>query len=476
MNNKTADKQEHTSQGVDKGVDEGVDMIASIRNPNEQINILLVDDEAPILRSLKRLFRGAPYDVQIAESGEQALDILASQQCDVIISDMRMPGMSGQDFLKEVQTHYPYIKRIVLSGYAEPENIFSVVNEAHIYSYVQKPWDEMDLKLKVKNAAEELYLERLIQRQNTELKDQNSQINELNDSLEQKVTARTAELVRANDSLQQAYSDIEQSQVGIIKMLSYYSALTTPALKNHGERVAGWAVKIARAMQLDVKSVKEIESAAFLHDIGMVVISNDIIEKPFSQLLPTEKKLMQKHSILGESTLMNLPEMDGVAKMVRHHHELYDGSGYPDKLAGKNIPLGARIISLANDYDDLINGYCIGHKVSKNDALNIIHKLSSQRYDPDIVKEFDQVINTDDNERKYKEGTIKGLKSSELETGMIICENLVSRDGILLLSTGFEITRKIINGIRRIEQNDHQKYMIYIDTEAQSAGQTDAIK
>jgi len=252
-----------------------------IPQPEDQIRLLLVDDETAILNSLKRLFRKTPYETHTAEGGEPALEILKDTKIDVIISDMRMPEMNGEEFLKQADELYPEIKKIVLSGYANPESILNVVNDSHIYSYVQKPWDELDLKLKVKNAADELYLERLTICQNEDLMKQNDIINTMNESLEQKVKERTAQLALARDSLQQAYDEIEQSYSGIVKMLSYYSSLSVPVLGSHSESVAKIACQFARYIHLDDSAVKEIENVSLLHDIGMTVISSEVIEKPY---------------------------------------------------------------------------------------------------------------------------------------------------------------------------------------------------
>jgi|GEM_PF-81517 len=438
----------------------------NIINPNEQIRLLLVDDETAILDSLKRLFRDSPHQVSLAENGDKALELLANTDIDIIISDMSMPQMSGEDLLKQVGALYPEIKIIVLSGYTEPASILNVINDAHIYSYVQKPWDDLDLKLKVKNAAEKLYLERLTKNQNNALKQKNNAFEQLNKTLEEQVEKRTTELLETQQSLQKAYEKMQQSYSSIVKMLSYYSGLATPALVNHGERVAELAVQFARYINLDEPAVKEIETAALLHDIGLAVIDNEILAKPYIKRSTFEKKLIEQHAILGESTLMSLPTMHSEAKIIRHHHELYNGEGYPDQLSGKNIPLGARIILLANDYDDMTSSNSVASPMNKQDAVELIRKFKQQRYDPDFCDDFCQMILTQTNPSHYKNGMIRSLKSDQLEPGMLLHENLLSRQGMLLLTAGNKLTAHSIESIRRLEGSEQQNYTFYIDTES----------
>lgn len=431
---------------------------ARIFRPDERIRLLLVDDEPSILRSLRRLFRGAPYQVHTAAGGVEALEKLSQTPVDVIISDMRMPGMSGLEFLKNVESQHPQVKRIVLSGYAEPESVIGVVNEAQISSYVHKPWDDLDLKLKVKNAAEGLYLERLTRWLNLQLK-------KLNFSLEARVKQRTAQLAKARDSIQQAYQELDESYAGVVKMLSYYSSLSTPTMENHGENVAKIATRFANHIKLDKQAVQEIETAALLHDIGVAVISDEVLSKPWDSISLEEKRLIEKHPILGESTLMGLPAMHGVAKIIRHHHEWYNGQGYPDRLAGISIPLGSRIILLANDYENMTTGRGRKRPLSRNEALAHIEKHTPRHYDPELVPNFREMMQCETCESPHGDGPIRAVHSEELEPGMLLHKNLLNRDGMLLLTSRQRLTVSTIDSIRRLEQTDQQRFILYIRSE-----------
>ncbi|MFK5984088.1 MAG: response regulator [Pseudomonadota bacterium] len=436
-----------------------------ITHPEQQINILIVDDEAAVLYSLKRLFRDPPYQVHTALTGEKALQLLTEINVDVLISDMSMQHMSGEDLLLEVGALYPEIKIIILSGAAEPESIFTLFNQALVYNYVKKPWNDNELKQIVENAAKKRYQEYITKIENTDLQQLHKTNEELRKTLEDQVDHHSSKLLKTQQSLQDAYERMQQSYIGIVKMLSYYSSLSAPTLGNHGERIAKLAVNFAKYIQLDNNAIREIETAAFLHDIGLAIIDNEILSKPYASRTPEEKKQIEQHAILGESTLMSLPAMHSEAKIIRHHHELYNGQGYPDKLIGKNIPLGSRIILLANDYDDMISGTSMDCPLSKTEAVRLIKKFSKLRYDPDYCEDFCQMILTGTNPSSYKNGIIQSLKSEQLTPGMQLHENLLSQSGMLLLTAGHKLSAHSISSIQRMEKSENQYYTFYIDVE-----------
>ena len=219
------------------------------------IRLLAVDDEPAVLRSLRSLFRGSAYQLHLAESGAEALTLLREQPIDVILSDMRMPGMDGMEFLSEAKRRFPEPMRIVLSGYAEPDRVIGVLNQAGIFAYVHKPWDNADLKLKVHRAAEQLRLRQLTERQNAELA-------RLNSSLEDKVRQRTAELQSATDRLVETMQELDESYQAVVKMLAHVAELRIPASQGQSQRVARTARLMAQQLGLSSQEVKDIEAAA----------------------------------------------------------------------------------------------------------------------------------------------------------------------------------------------------------------------
>jgi len=425
---------------------------AGLMDPAKQIRLMIVDDEAAILASLKRIFRGRPYQLVSFDNAPQAIEYLQNNpdSIDVIISDMRMPGMDGLEFLTKVSQTWPDIMRLVLSGYADMESVIKVVNQANLHSYVTKPWDEVDLKLKVQQAAEQRYLKFTLRQLQAE---RQAELEAVNASLEDKINERTSDLLAAKESLRQTIASLEDSHRGAVKMIAYFAEQGWQSLQPHSEAVAKMTARFVRFLGLDKKMANDIVVAARLHDIGLAVLDQKIVHKPVHEQTDKEREIYRKHAILGENTLMGMPVMVDVAKIVRHHHESFNGDGYPDKLSGENIPFGARIIRLVNDYENMLDGLRYEHAYSPDEALDVIRQNSFEFYDPKLVTAFVKMMSSDQDSIDGNQ-QIWSLTPDELKPGMELYENLVSLDGMILLTAGQVLNERLINRIHHVEKMD----------------------
>ena len=183
----------------------------------DQIRILCVDDERNVLRALERIFLDYDYEILIASSGEEGLELLrGAEQVQVVISDYRMPGLNGVEFLKEVCKSHPETIRIVLSGYADTAAVVSAINEGQIYKFIPKPWNDDELRLTVANALETFDVRRRNVQLAEELHQKNEELRELNANLEQLVAERTSELRLQNRALLHARNVLKNLPVGVI--------------------------------------------------------------------------------------------------------------------------------------------------------------------------------------------------------------------------------------------------------------------
>lgn len=424
--------------------------------------ILIVDDEPLILKSLSRLLRRHGYQVLLANSGREGLDMLERETVDVAISDMRMPEMNGAQFLEAVFARWPDTKRILLTGYADLESIVAAVNQGKIWRFIAKPWYDDDLLLTVQKA----YGHRNLLRENVKLQHltqtQNDQLKALNASLEQKVAERTAQLQAAHD-------DLKRNFLNTVRILSGLVELRGGHFVGHGRRVAEMARSVARGMDLPDGEVQTVMLAGLLHDIGKVGLPDHLLDKPFSSLPDPLRSRVMKHPLIGENLLMAVDQLRDVAQAIRHHHEYFDGSGYPDKLVGEQIPLAARIIAVVNDYDALRLGTLSKRRHKSAEALGLICDQRGIRYDAAVVDVFTQGLLTDHPELRMKirppEGqpwqeaetkAEKGLAAvvmrvTDLQPGMVLAADLIHRDGYLLLAAGDVLLATTITQLRRME-------------------------
>lgn len=426
--------------------------------PSDAPTLLLVDDEASILSALRRLFRPQGYRILTAESGTAGLEILERETVDLIISDMRMPEMDGATFLKQVRQRWPQIMRILLTGYADISSTVAAINEGEIYRYIAKPWDDNEIQTVVREALERQRLESENRRLTALTQAQNEELKALNAGLEQKVADRTAELRQALAFVEQAHGELKKSFMTSVQVFAGLIELRSgPAgkqLAGHGRRVAENARKLAKRLALGEAEVQNIMLAGLLHDIGKLGLPDDLLGAE-------QRTQVMKHPVIGQNILLGIERFRDAALIVRHHHECYDGSGYPDRLAGIAIPQGARLLAVANDYDSLQVGTLVQRPLKPTEALDFLVENRGKRYDPAAVDAFVPMI-----AETLKTGPVEiPLRTMHLKPGMVVSRDLMHRDGYLLLATGSVLKAEIIAQLERMEQVEQYNLTVYIRQE-----------
>ncbi len=422
--------------------------------------IMFVDDEKEILTSLRRLFMEDGYNIVLAQSGNEALEILKKETLDIIVSDQRMPEMSGVEFLEQAKLCSPHSIRILLTAYADINAAIDSVNKCDLFKYITKPWNNDEFKRSVRYAfelkklrEENDILQQLTRKQNIELKD-------LNENLEKKVKKQTTEIHKMLEESRMFNKKLEKSFINSIKVFINMIKLKNPAAPTHLKNTAKMTKAIARKMGLSESEIKEIEIAALLHDVGKIGIMDSIINKAFGEMSTSEKSEYMKHPILGQAALESIENMNDIGVIIRHHHEKWNGHGFPDKLRADKIPVGSRIIAVASDYDELLNGMFLPAKFAQSDAIDYIIKNSKQRYDPDVTEIFVLIITCLPVDRKEKAET--KISSSDLKKGMILARDIFTTSGFLLLNEGTIITNRHISNIIDFEKAERKRYEIFV--------------
>jgi response regulator RpfG family c-di-GMP phosphodiesterase len=421
--------------------------------------ILCVDDEPNILSSLRRLFRVQGYQVLTAESGMEGLKILETEAVDLVISDMRMPEMDGARFLEHVRQRWPATLRMLLTGYADIQSILDAINRGEIYRYITKPWDDNDILLIVRHALERKALEQERQRLEALTQAQNEELTLLNASLEAKVEKRTAELKQAHDELVGFNEKLKNNFLTSIKVFSNLIEMRGGNLAGHSRRVADLARRIAARMELDSREIQEIFVAGLLHNIGKIGFPDDLLALPVSLMNGEHLSVYRKYPVQGEQLLMPLEDLRAAAKLVRSHQERFDGEGFPDHLSGFNIPVGARILGLASDYDNLQIGTFAQRRLRPDEAEALIIQGRGKRYDPSVVQAFEEIISGKTMREPVQE---EPLTPAQLRPGMITARDLVARDGFLLLSADHALTDRLIQQLIDFEMTSRTPLTVYV--------------
>jgi response regulator RpfG family c-di-GMP phosphodiesterase len=379
---------------------------------------------------------------------------------DLIISDMRMPEMDGALFLSKAFEICPDTIRILLTGYSDLTSTISAINEGKIYKYISKPWEDNDIKLTVQRALEQRYLERERKRLQKLTQKQNKELKALNEGLEQKVKERTEKLRQTMAELELSHERLKKSYTSSVKVFANLVEMRERKAAGHAQRVADRAHKLAHKMGLSRSDTQDVLFAGLLHDIGKIGLPDKIAAKPFHALEQTERLEVIKHPVVGQAVLMSLEPLQEAASLIRSHHEHYDGKGYPDGLKGTEIPLGARILSVANDYDALQIGTEWTQRMSSEEAKEFISRNKGKRYDPEVVEAF---INLEgDSVSDIIDERLIALRSKDLRAGMVLAKSLRTKDNLLLLSEGYVLEENLIEKIRKFEKSLDCEFVVYI--------------
>jgi len=328
--------------------------------------ILVVDDEEAIREIVASMLTTAGYACKHAGSGIEALAVLTSgEEFELMLSDLMMADLDGIGLLERTKEKYPDMPVVMVTAVHDISVALAAIRNG-AYDYLLKPFEREQLLNTVSRALENRRLK---------MENRTYQIN-----LESLVEARTNQLQAAMASLERSY-DIT------LETLGDALDLKDRETEGHSKRVTAYTIAIARAMGLPREQINTIARGAFLHDIGKIAIPDKILNKP-GKLEPEEMTIMKEHAYHGYQIVKKIPFLTEAAEIVYSHQERFDGSGYPRGLKGEEIPLGARIFSVA-DTLDAITSDRVYRPAQTLDAARIeINKWSERQFDPEVVKVF----------------------------------------------------------------------------------------
>ena len=305
--------------------------------------ILMVDDETANLRLLERLFR-ADYQVFTAASGAEGLELLKLHDFALILSDQRMPGMTGIEFLKRAAALRSQTIRIILTGYTDVNVLVDVINSGVVYQYITKPSNNENLHQTVRRAVEHY-----------------------------ESSKHQYELALQKERLE---ASLENSRRGFIKLVAGLLALKDSHSHAHAWRTTGYAVALGKSLRVEAAEIEEIALAAYLHEIENLAAGGEKKSGGIDDGFEMTARL-----------LTATPHLTEIAAAVRYRHEYFDG-GAPEKLCGEQIPLAARIIAVAEFYDSLTAPRFSNEAVSHDAAVEILQTEAGKRLDPSVVAKF----------------------------------------------------------------------------------------
>ncbi len=365
-------------------------------------SVLVVDDEFGPRESLRMILKPI-YDVHTAENGQEALNFICQENIDLVTLDLKMPGLSGIDVLREIKKVRTDVEVIVITGYGTLTNaveafrygavdfIFKPFNVAEIISIVKKSVERRNLNLAIKNL-----LLRFKDPKISGMEEQGAALSRLSAIVH--LAPEAQELHRElKESLQQLENfrtqKVSVNYLDFLKVLIYILESKEPYTSGHSERVSMYSDVIAQDLRLSSQEKEDLQIATLLHDIGKVGLSNRLLEK--TNLSEKESLDIRHHPVKGVHLIEPLYFSHTIISAIRHHHERWDGTGYPDGLSGEAIPLLARIIALADSYDAMASDRPYRQGLSVNKVQEEIEKNAGSQFDPYMVELFLRQIKKD---------------------------------------------------------------------------------
>jgi putative two-component system response regulator len=327
--------------------------------------ILIVDDEESIRTVIAQRLIKENYSCVTASNGKEALRHLYGNNFSLIISDVKMPEMDGMELLSNVKALDPNMMMIVMTAYPEIDIAIEAMRLG-AYDFIIKPFDLELMVLTVKKALETKKLQE-------ELEDFDNRLRRL-------VETRTAKLNETLRALKMAHFDSVKVLVGAIDAKDPYTV-------GHSDRVRKMSLKIGTKLDFREDRLERLEYGALLHDIGMIGIGNEILQKK-DPLSPEEYQYIRTHPLIGVKIVEGVEFFKDKIPMIRHHHEHFDGSGYPDGLLGVAIPLEARIILVSDAFDAMTSLRPHHQPIALEDALGELEKGRGKQFDPEMVEIF----------------------------------------------------------------------------------------
>lgn len=311
--------------------------------------VLFVDDEENILHSVERLFSGSDIRVLKACSAREALCILHREDVAVIVSDNLMPGMKGIELFSKARDTSPDTVRVLMTAYADLGTAIDAINRGEVFRFIVKPWED---DLLVSTVLDGIGRYRLVR------------------SLRKADEAKLRSLAQAIE-------------------------LKDPYTRGHCDRVARYALMIAAALNLDERMRLEIKHGSWLHDCGKIGVPESILNYPGS-LNEEEREVIRKHPVWGADVARQASLSKTIVNIILYHHERFDGGGYPTGIAGTDIPLEARIVSVADTFDAITTDRPYLKAYELKDAVNMLLSIRETALDPQMVDTFTALVEKDD--------------------------------------------------------------------------------
>jgi response regulator RpfG family c-di-GMP phosphodiesterase len=399
--------------------------------------ILIVDDEPDILDALREQLSWEGYEVVACAGGREALAILQQREFAVIISDQRMPGMSGLELMGHARKLHPNSSRVLLTGVLSFDTLVGAINQGEIFRFVAKPWMRAELLATIENAVQRHDLLGANDQLSRNTEKLNRQLIHANAQLQIQVNELTAQKEQIDDAHESLNENFEHSLGLCYRIINTFD----PLLGKQTKAVVDLCRQMAHLDDFTPEEKHVLMASAWLHDIGLIGLDRGLVHRFFhkpQEVSEGDRALLREHPIYGQALAAFVDRLSAVGVTIRAHHERFDGQGYPDGLAGAGIPWTARCLAVAVAF--------VQPGLHRDGALKSILEQSGKAFDPEAVRVFLKTTHRTEIPRHVREIAVE-----ELRPGMLIARGIYVPSGMLLIAEGQELTPTEIDRLKSNE-------------------------
>ena len=394
---------------------------------DERNRILFIDDETIVLNALSLTLKREGYEVVTLANPVEGLDLIKRQAFGVILIDQQMPQLTGLEFLAQAKEIQPDATRILITAVLSLRVALDAINKGEIYRFLVKPCLREELLVTIKNAVQRFELIR----SNATLHEETRRVNSDLSVQLARIAEQNAQLDQLNQALQQ---NLQRSIQLSVKTLETFN----PVLANQARRVFELCKAMSVRLELSPDEQQILEISAWLHDIGLVGVSRSLIRKWQSvpdSLTESERIIIENHPQAGQTLASFAHNLGAVGNVIRAHHERFDGTGYPDRLAQDRIPWLARLLAVAVAY-----AHC---HIEGEIAIEFIRNGSGTAFDPEAVRAFTRCLPHAVVSKRQQEVLV-----SELKPGMVLASGIYTSSGVLLIPADQVLSAPHIDKLR----------------------------
>lgn len=396
--------------------------------------VLVVDDEEIVMLALRETLHREGYEVTGISSPTAAVEVLRKTAFSVIISDHRMPEMTGLEFLNHARQLQPEAARVLITAVLSLETVIGALNRGDIYRFLIKPWLREEFLVAIKDAQEHHALITRNRQLQAVTAAANTELRRVNEALARQLLDGEAQRRHLADLNRSIANGLGESLHFGVRVLEAYS----PALASRMTRVNEVCTAVAESLSLDAPDRQILEIAAWLQDIGMVAVPRDVIRRweiSESELDEGDRLLVEQHPIVGQQLVGTEVPFASAGWVIRAHHERFDGGGYPDGLAGDAIPWLARLLAVVSSWAH--------SRQSPEMTLHTLQTSSGTEFDPEAVRAVVRIL-----PGRWVSPREREVLVSELAPEMVLARGIHTASGVLLVPAGHALHEESIAMIR----------------------------